>query len=356
MQTPHTFPSSQFITPSSSEAPLLLCRVSSLWRTIAINDPSLWRSLSTETIQHPQLVERWLDRAANLTLSLHMARPLCAESHLALWGSVGGEEETLTSFTPVAKIVLCSPRAKYPPTRKDEEPLSDESSRLPVNQWPNTFGHFCRSFCQIQMAGWGGKALDGAAKTGREPLDDHPLRMVDKYWILDGGADENTELEYSSLAQIRIATGGDREKSPDVCHEKIDAGIRRLAEWRCSAPEARSSDVACLSDEKQKFASEAVESPVNRMCILRVGRTSTSSRDPHPYLPAHERVHARLEVQPKEDRGRREFPVVPPVELACVVEVAACEWEGVVVMEEGLISPQVAQKISLHTASNFLGE
>ncbi|KAJ7820471.1 hypothetical protein B0H13DRAFT_1921233 [Mycena leptocephala] len=54
---------------------------------------------------------------------------------------------------------------------------------------------------------------------------------------------------------------------------------------------------------------------------------------------SHERVHARLEVQPKEDRGRRGFPVVPPVELACVVEEAACQWEGVAVMEEGLIFP-----------------
>ncbi|KAJ7842986.1 hypothetical protein B0H14DRAFT_3456506 [Mycena olivaceomarginata] len=73
----HTpFPSPQFITPSPSEAPMLLCQVSSPWRTTVINDPRLWRSLCTDTIRHPQLVERWLDRATNLTLSLRIARPL----------------------------------------------------------------------------------------------------------------------------------------------------------------------------------------------------------------------------------------------------------------------------------------
>ncbi|KAJ7132613.1 hypothetical protein C8R44DRAFT_871539 [Mycena epipterygia] len=70
------FHSSFFITPSSSQAPLLLCQVSFAWRALAIGTPWLWNSLNTESILYSELVQLWLQRAADSTLSLRIAKPI----------------------------------------------------------------------------------------------------------------------------------------------------------------------------------------------------------------------------------------------------------------------------------------
>ncbi|KAF8145149.1 hypothetical protein K438DRAFT_1782185 [Mycena galopus ATCC 62051] len=74
---PHTvFPWTKTNIPSASVSPLLLCRVSSLWRDIAIHDPRLWTSLSTQFVDHSELISIWLSRAGSMPLSLHLARAI----------------------------------------------------------------------------------------------------------------------------------------------------------------------------------------------------------------------------------------------------------------------------------------
>jgi hypothetical protein len=70
------FHSTFFIKPSRSEAPLLLCQISSQWRTIAKGLNCLWTSLNTENVLHSELVEIWLQRAKQSPLSLRISQPL----------------------------------------------------------------------------------------------------------------------------------------------------------------------------------------------------------------------------------------------------------------------------------------
>ncbi|KAJ7655715.1 hypothetical protein DFH06DRAFT_1473945 [Mycena polygramma] len=70
------YPVPIFIAPSAFHAPLLLCSVSSPWRAVATGLPRLWRSLDTENVLHPELVELWLRRAQTTSLSLRIARPI----------------------------------------------------------------------------------------------------------------------------------------------------------------------------------------------------------------------------------------------------------------------------------------
>ncbi|KAJ6503622.1 hypothetical protein C8R45DRAFT_923967 [Mycena sanguinolenta] len=68
------FDSTRFVTPSRTTAPLLLCRVCGYWRDLAIRNPHLWSSLSTELIRSSELVELWLRRANGKNLSLRIDR------------------------------------------------------------------------------------------------------------------------------------------------------------------------------------------------------------------------------------------------------------------------------------------
>jgi hypothetical protein len=70
------FPAPTFPIPNSSQAPLLLCQISSRFREIAVADPRLWRSLCMERTVNPQLMEVWLKRAGDISLSLRIARAL----------------------------------------------------------------------------------------------------------------------------------------------------------------------------------------------------------------------------------------------------------------------------------------
>ncbi|KAF7366235.1 hypothetical protein MVEN_00500800 [Mycena venus] len=70
----HFYPA-KFIVPSPNEAPLLVCSVCSHWRVTAIHLALLWQSLDTENVR-PELVELWLHRAQQLTLSLQISPPI----------------------------------------------------------------------------------------------------------------------------------------------------------------------------------------------------------------------------------------------------------------------------------------
>ncbi|KAJ6471550.1 hypothetical protein C8R45DRAFT_936980 [Mycena sanguinolenta] len=68
------FDSTLFVRPSSATAPLLLCQICSYWRDLAIQNPRLWCSLSTELIRSPELVDLWLRRAGGRSLSIRIDR------------------------------------------------------------------------------------------------------------------------------------------------------------------------------------------------------------------------------------------------------------------------------------------
>ncbi|KAJ7753656.1 hypothetical protein DFH07DRAFT_960132 [Mycena maculata] len=77
-----------FIRPHRSEAPLLLCSISSNWRTLVLAMPRLWRSLDAHTLWSPHLVKLWLERAAHsraLSISLTPTlNPSCMPIHMHL--------------------------------------------------------------------------------------------------------------------------------------------------------------------------------------------------------------------------------------------------------------------------------
>ncbi|KAJ7782631.1 hypothetical protein B0H16DRAFT_1356984 [Mycena metata] len=67
-------PQTDYIVPDSKEAPLVLCRVCSAWRKVALVTPRLWCSLSLHLGRRPgawkTFLESWLGRSGQLPLSL----------------------------------------------------------------------------------------------------------------------------------------------------------------------------------------------------------------------------------------------------------------------------------------------
>ena len=63
-------PDDLYIRPDPLQAPLLVCGVCRTWREIAIGLPMLWSSLAAKTDSVVSLVELWLQRSANLPLSI----------------------------------------------------------------------------------------------------------------------------------------------------------------------------------------------------------------------------------------------------------------------------------------------
>ncbi len=64
---------------SKSEAPLLLCRVCSLWRELALATPALWttvgieiRNLTMDPLVGGQVINTWLERSRTLPLVLEL--------------------------------------------------------------------------------------------------------------------------------------------------------------------------------------------------------------------------------------------------------------------------------------------
>ncbi|KAF7348067.1 hypothetical protein MSAN_01759100 [Mycena sanguinolenta] len=61
------------LRPNSSEAPILFLHICRIWRDIATSTPSLWTSISCDSVTDPAHLDIWLRRAQNhpLCISLH---------------------------------------------------------------------------------------------------------------------------------------------------------------------------------------------------------------------------------------------------------------------------------------------
>jgi len=71
-------PDTNFVVPNPRDSPLLLCRVCSPWRDVAIGTPLLWASLSISSQGWnvwKLCLETWLQRSANASLSLDISFP-----------------------------------------------------------------------------------------------------------------------------------------------------------------------------------------------------------------------------------------------------------------------------------------
>jgi F-box-like len=83
----YCIPSEQFPIPSHNEAPLLLTRVSSYWRTLAINTPDLWSAFHInykDPAEDIPATNLWLKRSTNRPLSLSLAIDFGEQSQQAI--------------------------------------------------------------------------------------------------------------------------------------------------------------------------------------------------------------------------------------------------------------------------------
>ncbi|KAG6920310.1 hypothetical protein DXG01_005079 [Tephrocybe rancida] len=80
--------------PSTETAPLLLCRVCSVWRDIAISTPQLWRSITVVVTSFGKarpninLVSLWLERSQTLPLLLSLSQNSNSTENLDIVGEV----------------------------------------------------------------------------------------------------------------------------------------------------------------------------------------------------------------------------------------------------------------------------
>ena len=83
----HCIPCEQFPIPSHNEAPLLLTRISSYWRALAINTPDLWSAFHInykDPAEDIPATNLWLDRSTNRPLSLSLAIDFGEQSQQAV--------------------------------------------------------------------------------------------------------------------------------------------------------------------------------------------------------------------------------------------------------------------------------
>ena len=83
----YCIPSEQFPIPSHNEAPLLLTRISSYWRTLAINTPDLWSAFHInykDPAEDIPATDLWLKRSTNRPLSLSLAIDFGEQSQQAI--------------------------------------------------------------------------------------------------------------------------------------------------------------------------------------------------------------------------------------------------------------------------------
>ena len=87
----YCIPSEQFPIPSINEAPLLLTRISSYWRTLAINTPDLWSAFHInykDPAEDIPATNLWLNRSTNRPLSLSLAIDFGEQSQQAILDSL----------------------------------------------------------------------------------------------------------------------------------------------------------------------------------------------------------------------------------------------------------------------------
>lgn len=83
----YCIPSEQFPIPSLNEAPLLLTRISSYWRTLAINIPDLWSAFHInykDPAEDIPAANLWLARSTNRPLSISLAIDFGEKSQQAI--------------------------------------------------------------------------------------------------------------------------------------------------------------------------------------------------------------------------------------------------------------------------------
>ena len=100
----HCLPTVEFICPSRTSAPLLLCQVCCAWRASAIATPELWASISVGShfdrfgrFPRVELLELWLERAKNRPLSISCGQYGVEELPASSIGH-GLAEEEFTNF------------------------------------------------------------------------------------------------------------------------------------------------------------------------------------------------------------------------------------------------------------------
>ena len=83
----HCIPCEQYPIPSHNEAPLLLTRISSYWRTLAINTPDLWSAFHInykDPAEDIPATNLWLNRSTNRPLSISLAIDFGEQSQQAI--------------------------------------------------------------------------------------------------------------------------------------------------------------------------------------------------------------------------------------------------------------------------------
>ena len=83
----YCIPSEQFPIPNHNEAPLLLTRISSYWRTLAVNTPDLWSAFHInykDPVEDIPATNLWLKRSTNRPLSLSLAIDFGEQSQQAI--------------------------------------------------------------------------------------------------------------------------------------------------------------------------------------------------------------------------------------------------------------------------------
>ncbi|KAF8351672.1 hypothetical protein F5887DRAFT_1069346 [Amanita rubescens] len=143
-------------TMARSEAPLLLCRVCSSWRNLALATPALWtnvgvaiRKLTMDPLVASQVINTWLERSGTLPLVLYLmylplwpqsAMPTLLETILTVFYSHSYRWQTVTLFLPEPPL-MSIPQLDAPLLRSFSlEGMWDKPIRFPFRKTPRLTG------------------------------------------------------------------------------------------------------------------------------------------------------------------------------------------------------------------------